>query len=209
MATILKELKISLLLILLGFTSCVAQTSKNVGGGCEGCEAIFEYGNKTLTSTDTLPQFQQNNPKLKITGTVFKKDGKTPARDVILYIYHTNKNGVYETKGNEMGWAKRHGYIRGWAKTGKDGKYTFYTSRPGAYPDGNEPEHIHLTVKEPHKNEYYLDDYLFDDDPFLTEEIRGKLKNRGGLGIMKPKNEPGIITIERNIILGKNIPNYE
>jgi protocatechuate 3,4-dioxygenase beta subunit len=194
-------------------TSCDAQTKKTttqlVGGGCEGCEAIFEYGNKKLTSLDTLPKFQNNEPKLKITGTVFKKDGITPAENVIIYIYHTNRQGIYETKGNETGWAKRHGFIRGWVKTGQDGKYTFYTFRPAAYSGGSEPEHIHITVKEPDKNEYYLDDYLFDDDPILSQSKRGKLNNRGGSGIMKPIRENGMLTIERNIILGKNIPNYE
>lgn len=205
--------QLSFLLVLWMFSSCNAQTknttSKLVGGGCEGCEAIFEYGNKNLTSIDTLPKFQNNEPKLKITGTVFKKDGKTPAENVIIYIYHTNRNGIYETKGNVTGWARRHGFTRGWVKTGKDGKYTFYTFRPAAYPDGSEPEHIHTTVKEPDKNEYYLDDYLFDDDPILTQNIRVKLNNRGGSGIMKPIVENGILTIKRNIILGQNIPNYE
>lgn len=184
-------------------------TSKLVGGGCEGCEAIFEYGDKKLTPIDTLPEFQSNEPKLRIKGTIFKKDGKTPAENIIIYIYHTNRQGIYETKGNEKGWAKRHGFIRGWVKTRKDGKYTFYTFRPVAYPDGSEPQHIHTTVKEPDKNEYYLDDYLFDDDPILTPNTRNRLNNRGGSGIMKPIEENGMLTIERNIILGKNIPNYE
>ena len=200
---------LSLLLMLLTLASCQAQSIKNVGGPCEGCEAIFEYKSKVLTSIDTLPGFQQNEPKLKITGTVFKKDGKTPAENVIIYIYHTNRQGIYPTKGNETGWAKRHGFIRGWVKTGKDGYYTFYTFRPAAYPDGSEPEHIHITVKEPDKNEYYLDEYLFDDDPLLTQSRRRILKGRGGSGIVNPKAEGGMLTTKRNIILGKNIPDYE
>lgn len=204
-----KIIQAILLLVALGLTTCNAQTSKTIGGRCEGCEAIFEYGNKVLSSVDTLPKFQKNNPKLKITGTVLKKDGKTPAPNVILYIYHTNRDGIYETNGSEKGWAKRHGLIRGWVRTEKNGRYTFYTFRPAAYPGGSEPEHIHITIKEPGKNEYYLDDYLFDDDPLLAQNTRNKLKNRGGSGIVKPKKENEFLTIERNIILGKNIPNYE
>ncbi|MFD2034023.1 intradiol ring-cleavage dioxygenase [Belliella marina] len=208
-----KTFQLCFLLVLWIGTSCDAQTKKAttllVGGGCEGCEAIYEYGDKKLTPIDTLPEFRNNEPQLKITGTVFKNDGKTPAENVIIYIYHTNRQGIYEIRGNETGWAKRHGFIRGWIKTGKDGKYTFYTFRPAAYPDGSEPEHIHTTVKESDKNEYYLDDYLFDDDPILTQSVRNRLNNRGGSGIMKPIEENGMLTIERNIILGKNIPNYE
>ncbi len=198
-----------LLTIISTLTSCQAQSSKKIGGACEGCEAIYEYENKILSPIDTLPEFQQNEPKLKITGTVFKKDGITPAENVIIYIYHTNRQGIYETKGNETGWAKRHGFIRGWVKTGKDGQYTFYTFKPAPYSDSSEPAHIHITIKESDKNEYYLDEYLFDDDPLVTQSIRNRSKNRGGSGITNPQVENNILTIKRNIILGKNIPNYE
>ncbi|WP_299440880.1 intradiol ring-cleavage dioxygenase [uncultured Aquimarina sp.] len=183
--------------------------NKIVGGPCEGCEAVFEYGDKKLFSIDTLPDFKKTEPKLKLIGTVFKKDGKTPAENVILYIYQTNREGIYPKKGDEKGWAKRHGYIRGWIKTNKKGKYTFYTFRPGAYPNGAEPEHIHVTVKELNTNEYYIDEFVFNDDPLLKKTERENLEKRGGSGISVPVMENGILTVHRNIILGQNIPNYE
>lgn len=198
-----------LLLTINLFTSCQAQTNKEVGGPCEGCEAIYEYGPKILTAVDTLPGFQQNAPKLKISGTVFKKDGKTPAKNVIIYIYHTNREGLYKAVNPKTIWAKRHGNTRGWVKTGSNGQYTFYTYRPAAYPDNSEPEHIHITIKEPEKKEYYLDEYLFNDDPLLTPKRKSRLPNRGGSGIVNPKVENGILTIKRNLILGKNIPHYD
>ena len=150
-----------------------------------------------------------NEPKLKITGKVHQSDGKSPAEGVIIYIYHTNRNGIYQTKGDENGWAKRHGFIRGWLKTDSKGNYTFYTFRPAAYPDRNEPEHIHLTVKEPGKIAYYLDDFVFEDDPLLTIEKRKNLENRGGSGVVNPTLENGILTINRDLFLGLNIPDYE
>jgi len=204
-----------ILLIALQFLKCSGQENtsikgqQKVGGPCEGCEALFEYGDQKLTATDTLPDFEKNNPKLKLTGTVFKKDGITPAENVILYIYQTDRKGVYPTKGNEKGWAKRHGYIRAWIKTDVNGKYTFYTFRPSAYPNSIEPAHIHITVKEPFKNEYYIDEFVFDDDPFLTVAERKKLMNRGGSGIVEPKVEGEILLVNRNIVLGLNIPSYE
>ncbi|MEP2024258.1 MAG: intradiol ring-cleavage dioxygenase [Reichenbachiella sp.] len=203
-----------LLILLLIATSCQSQTKKTdtdklVGGSCEGCEAIFEFGNKKLTAIDTLPGFMRTNPKLKLTGTVFEKDGETPADNVMLYIYHTDRNGIYPSNGNEKGWAKRHGYIRGWVKTDKTGKYTFYTFRPAAYPNGMEPEHIHITIKEPDKNEYYIDAFVFNDDELLTQEKRNEQDNRGGSGIVKPISKNAMLTVNRDIILGLNIPNYE
>lgn len=200
------------IVVLFLVLSCYSQPERSkqrpVGGPCEGCEAIHEYGNKMLTSIDTLPLFTATNHKLMITGTVFQKDG-SPANDVIIYIYQTNRNGIYETRGDEKGWASRHGFIRGWVKTGKDGKYTFYTFRPAAYPDSREPEHIHITVKEPDKNEYYLDEYVFDDDPLLTLDERKSLSNRGGSGIVKPVFKDGIMTANRDLFLGLNIPDYD
>ncbi|MBT8232625.1 MAG: intradiol ring-cleavage dioxygenase [Saprospiraceae bacterium] len=199
-------------ILMLLVSSCHSQADKTkdvkVGGGCEGCEAIFEYGDKELLTVDTLPNFQETEPKLKISGTVFQKDGKTPAENVIIYIYHTNRDGLYEMKGDEEGWAKRHGYIRGWVKTGKDGKYTFYTFRPAAYPNEPVQEHIHMTIKEPKFNKYYIDEIVFDDDPLLTDNERKKLLNRCGSGIVVPKMINGIWIVERDIVLGLNIPDY-
>ncbi len=200
-------------LLFLITNTCIGQNdqalTKAVGGPCEGCEAIFEYGGKQLQNVDTLPLFTETEPRLKITGTVYQKDGKTPAQDVILYIYHTNRKGIYQTTGDETGWARRHGFIRGWIKTNHTGRYTFYTFRPGSYPDRSEPEHIHLTVKEPGKNEYYLDDFVFEDDPLLRNKERSSFRNRGGSGLMYPVQKNGMLHIERDIVLGLNIPDYE
>lgn len=185
-----------------------ALAERVVGGPCEGCEALLEYGNRPLNAVDTLPKFKETEPKLRLTGTVYQADGKTPAEGVILYFYQTNREGIYETRGDETGWARRHGFIRGWVRTGQDGIYTVYTFRPGAYPSRSEPEHIHLTVKEPNTIPYYLDSYHFEDDPLLTAAQRKALDNRGGTGIVDPRQEDGMLTVRRDVILGLNIPGY-
>lgn len=187
-----------------------SEEERVVGGGCEGCEAVLEYGNKVLTPVDTLPDFHEPGPKLKVTGTIFRKDGKTPAKDVILYIYHTDQKGEYPKKGTETGWGKRHGYIRGWIKTNADGKYTFYTLRPAAYPGRQNPEHIHPIIKEPGVKEYWIDEYLFEDDPILSAHERDRQPGRGGKGIIKTsKEENGMQIAYRDIVLGLNIPGYQ
>ena len=146
---------------------------------------------------------------MEVSGTIYQRDGKTPASGVILYIYHTNQEGIYPTKGNEIGWDKRHGYIRGWIKTDANGKYKFYTLRPGAYPGRENPEHIHATIKEPNVSSYWIDEYLFDDDPILTKKEREAQQKRGGNGIIKlTKDSKGILIAHRDIILGQNVPGY-
>ena len=182
-----------------------------IGGRCEGCEAIYEspVPFDKLKHADTLPDFYEPGPKIGISGIVYQRDGKTPAADVVLYIYHTNQSGIYPKKGNETGWGKRHGYIRGWVKTDKNGFYQFYTLKPASYPTRTDPAHIHITIKEPGKNEYYLDDYYFDEDPLLTQTNRKKLQHRGGNGILRLQLQSnGILHGTRHIVLGENIPEY-
>ena len=48
-----------------------------------------------------------------------------------------------------------------------------------------------------------------EDDPLLTLEKRNKLPQRGGSGIVQLEAENGIFVINRDLVLGLNIPNYE
>jgi protocatechuate 3,4-dioxygenase, beta subunit len=184
--------------------------TKHVGGGCEGCEAIFEspIPFAKLKSTDTLPDFNEPGPKVEISGVAYQRDGKTPAKDVVFYVYHTDQTGNYTPGPNAKGWEKRNGRIRGWVKTDQKGFYKFYTLKPGHYPNTNIPAHIHIVVKEPDKNEYYIDEYLFSGDPFLTASEISRQEKRGGSGIISLENKSGMLRGRRNVILGLNVPNY-
>ncbi|WP_017733297.1 peptidase associated/transthyretin-like domain-containing protein [Nafulsella turpanensis] len=196
------------LFILLFTQVCQAQKEKvqyQSLGRCDGCEAIFEYGNRKLSSIDTLPDYHQNEPKLKLSGTIYKPDGRTPAPGVVLFVYQTDSEGKYPKKGNEVGWAKRQGYIRAWMKTDQNGAYTFYTFMPGSY--GNGPAHIHATVLEPDGKYYFIDDFTFEGDPNMDSSLGSK--NRGGSGLVKLQKEGVLLSAERDIVLGLNIPDYE
>lgn len=186
-----------------------------VGGPCEGCEAIYEspVSFAELNEVDTLPDFNEAGPKLVISGKIYKQDGKTPASNVILYIYHTDQAGNYSTKGNapdgyREGWGKRHGYIRGWIKTDAEGSYTFYTLVPASYPNSNNPKHIHPTVKEPGKTEYWIDEFVFADDPLLPQSERERKNPVGGNGVLKTTMKNGVLYATRDIILGLNVKDY-
>ncbi len=180
-----------------------------VGGKCEGCEAIFEspVPFAQLNEVDTLPDFLLAGPKLVVSGIIYQPDNKTPAAGVVMYFYHTDQKGIYPA-GNEKGWGKRHGYLRGWVKTNKDGFYQFYTLKPASYPEGRNPAHIHATIKEPGKTAYWIDDFLFADDPFLKQADKNSETPRGGNGLLKPTLKNDVLYASRNIVLGENIPGY-
>jgi len=212
----MRSLLMMLLIVATSLAGC-SQTNSNtnsknkvlVGGRCEGCEAIHEspIPFDQLNSVDTLPDFNDPGPKIEISGIIYEKDGKTPAKDVVLYVYHTDQTGVYPSKGNEKGWGKRHGYIRGWVKTDANGFYKFYTLVPASYPNSKNPKHIHPTIKEKDKNEYWIDEYLFEGDPYLEYEKPDR-PPRGGNGIIKPVMKDGMLRATRHIILGLNVEDY-
>ncbi len=139
---------------------------------------------------------------LVITGTVYKADGVTPAPDIVLYVYHTNKEGVYPKRGDETGNGRRHGYLRAWLRTGTRGEYRITTIRPAPYPGRKAPAHIHITITEPDKSEYWIDSILFEGDPFLTPDYRAGLKQKGGSGIIVlEKDAEGVWRGKRDILL--------
>ncbi len=168
-----------------------------------------------IAAADTSAGWKQDGIKMMVTGTVFKNDGRTPAPGVILYYYHTNINGKYlhiETEARSLppnGKGQTHGYIRGWVKTDSAGRYAIYTVRPGVYPTGDEPAHIHLTINDPYgKMNYYIDDLVFDDDKLLTTVKKSRMENRGGRGILRMIQKDSLQIGEHNIVLGLNIPGY-
>ena len=196
--------------LLFTTTQLMGQTNSKVGGGCDGCELMYKGMPRQINAVDTSAGWYEGGTKLIITGRVLQRDGRTAAANVVVYYWHTDNNGRYlPAKGAHN--ATRHGHLRGWVKTGRDGRYEIYTIRPAAYPSHDEPQHIHLSIKESElANEYYVDDLVFDDDPLLHRKTkRGfKAENRGGSGVLRTGMKKNIQVAVHDIILGLNIPNY-
>lgn len=190
-------------------------TKTKVGGQFENNEFTYYGIPKNISPIDTSPGWYQNGQKLLLTGTIYEIDGKTPASNVLLYYYHTNTEGRYIHKNEEKrsmppnNLGQTHGYIRGWVKTDSLGRYFIYTVRPGTYPTNDAPAHIHATIKEPNEiNEYYIDDFVFDDDKLVNTSYRKKMENRCGSGVLRLVKKGDLAIGERDIILGLNIPDY-
>lgn len=190
---------------------CLSQgnsSDKPVGGSCDRCDVMFEGMPRELSWSTALAKQGEPGTPMTISGVIYLQDGKTPAPNVILYVYHTDSKGIY-SRGPNQTEGKIHGHLRGWMKTDGSGRYQFRSIRPAGYPDGKAPEHIHPLIKEDGKSVYWIDEYLFDDDPKLTVEERKRQEKRGGSGIMHlAKNANGEWVGKRDIVLGLNIPNY-
>lgn len=183
-----------------------------VGGHCEEgyCELIYLGMPNEINSVDTSAGWHEKGTKLLIKGKVFQVDGKTPAPNVIVYYHHTDNDGYYSPGKDKPENQTRHGHIRGWVRTDEGGNYSLYTIRPGPYPNENLPAHIHLIIKEPHLNEYWIDDITFDDDPLLSSYLKQHPASnpRGGSGAVKVLTKDDMQTALHKIVLGLNIPDY-
>ena len=186
------------------------ESNKIVGGGCDGCELMYVGMPTNIHSIDTSDGWFEKGQKLFITGQVFEQDGKTPAKNIIIYYWQTDNAGYYSPKLSMDEKAIRHGHIRGWVKTNDKGEYGIYTIRPAPYPKEKIPAHIHLSIKEPNiNNEYYVDELVFDDDLLLLPYTKKyPVENRGGAGLLRVLVQGNVQIAEHNIILGLNIPGY-
>lgn len=189
-----------------------AETTRRtrVGGYCEGCELIHQDKPATLGWHARIAPSSEPGTPLTLGGTVFQHDGSTPAAGVVLYAWHTDTRGHYMPPDFRDADLTRHGRLRGWSRTDRDGRYRFDTIRPAPYPERDTPAHVHAVVQEPGLNEYYIDNYVFDDDPLLATSLRQRPREqRGGSGIVHPRRAgDGGWIVERDIVLGRNIPNY-
>lgn len=170
-------------LTVLAFTlvlACAPNNDAQPLADCEWC-GMQDMPSRLSSDIRIAPKSEAGEP-LVITGRVVRKDGKTPAAGVVLYAYHTNAKGIYPKRGDEKGNDRRHGYLRGWLRTDGQGRYRITTIRPGSYPQGGNPAHIHMTVKDGNGEEYWIDEIHFAGDPYLTPRMSG----------------PGVITLKKD-----------
>jgi protocatechuate 3,4-dioxygenase beta subunit len=204
---ILSDLRASRLAFLVAFflTSLVpaaAHGQENRDGlpDCEWCGTSEAPAD--ISWSASIAAAGEAGRRLRVSGVVTKPDGVTPAPGVLIYAYHTDAKGVYPKRGNETGNGRRHGYLRGWVRSDSAGRYEFLTIRPEPYPGGTNPAHIHMTVKEPGKDEQWIDEVHFDDDPILTPAARRQFGNVGGSGVVKVRaGKDGVSEAVRNIVL--------
>jgi protocatechuate 3,4-dioxygenase beta subunit len=86
-------------------------------------------------------------------------------------------------------------------RTNAEGRYEFRTIKPGSYPQSRNPAHIHAYVSGPGYPEYWIDEYHFIDDPFISEEQRKQDASKGSFAsILKlEKGADGILRGTRDI----------
>jgi len=185
----MKRTMISLLACVLGFwMSLWAQD-----------QAPFPAPPEKLTHRATLVQENESGEHMIIKGVVFHSDGKTRYGGLVLYLYQTDASGVY----NKVDGSWQRPRLHGWLKTDSAGNYTVRTIKPGSYPMGRNPAHIHMTVRYPNGRTRWLDDFLFEGDPFLSDGDKRRSENKGFFSpIMKViRQEDGLLFARRDLVI--------
>ena len=103
-----------------------------------------------LASTARIAPTSEPGDPLVVHGQLLNVDG-SPAANAIGFAYHTDRGGLYDQRENgPHSWR-----LRGWVRTGNDGRFTFETIRPGSYPNSNNPPHVHFTAFLPNGARYH------------------------------------------------------
>lgn len=136
--------------------------------------------------------------RLRVTGTVFAADGETPVAGALLYVYHTDIRGYYSGTTTDSSNPRLKVHLR----TGADGRYEFRTIKPGAYPGGGPPAHIHYVVSGTDYPEQ-RHDLHFEGDPRITERQAERSRELGRFGDVRPleRDEEGVLRCVRDIRL--------
>ncbi len=116
--------------------------------------------------------------RIKVSGKVTDEYGR-PLKNVLIEIWQANSAGRYIHKAEIHDAPLDPNFLgAGRMLTDNEGRYSFYTIKPGAYPWGNHfnawrPNHIHFSVMG-HQFEhrlvtqmYFPGDPLFDYDPIF------------------------------------------
>lgn len=168
---------------------------------CEGCEAVAERDPAGIPPRTVLAGPDEPGERMLLQGRVLAADGVTPAGGVVIYAHQTNAEGLYANGGPETVWSRRHGRLRGWARTDADGRYAFETIKPAPYPSLTMPAHIHLFVGEPGRRPYYIDDVVFEGEFGVTPDYRARSELRGGDGVVRLARENAVWLARRDIRL--------
>lgn len=154
---------------------------------------------KAISSSVTIGGEEEPGERLVVSGTFYRSDRKTPVAGILLYIYQADAGGVYnKTDGS---WQRPR--LNGWFRTDEEGRYTIRTVKPGSYPQSRQSAHIHLVIVPENGRGRWLDDFLFEGDPYLSERDQQRPTREGKFSNVMTirKGQDGSLSCERDIVL--------
>lgn len=177
------------------FLATVPATAQDVEY-IQALEAAQRLRPAELSSTARIAPESEPGTTLVVHGRAFAEDGRTPLAGAIVFAYHTDRTGVYDRRG-----APAHSWrLKGWAKTGADGRFEFRTIRPAPYPGRDVAAHIHVTLFLTDGRRYHAGGVEFDDDPLVSTAERKETRLDPVFGPARPvRREAGAEHVDVNV----------
>lgn len=168
---------------------------------CEYCGAPDSPPASELSWSAVIARPEEPGERMIVSGVVYEPDGRTPAPGVLVYLWHTDATGIYPRSSDQRGNARRHGRLRAWLITDADGRYQIETIKPAPYPNESLAAHIHATLTREGQSERWIEDFLFEGDPFISEReaLASKEAGRFGPVLTMARDEDGVLRAERDI----------
>lgn len=155
-------------------------------GDCQGAVATGWHG--------TMVPKGEPGETLRVTGKVLGSSGD-PVAGVNVFAYQTDAAGYYSPGGANEGNARLCAVVR----TNERGEYSLDTIRPGSYPSGGVPSHIHF--------ELWTDgiarqrqDLQFADDGLVPDRRKANLTRTSTVRPVD-RDEDGVWHVERDFRL--------
>jgi protocatechuate 3,4-dioxygenase beta subunit len=140
----------------------------------QNAQQLFDAAQKLkparVTSVERIAPATEPGTPFVVQATVLDPAGK-PADGVQVFAYQTDRTGIYAAPGAADPWR-----LKGWSVTDPQGRFEFRTIRPGPYPAGGVPAHIHLIFTTACCGRQ-ASELVFDDDPLITKEFRERERN--------------------------------
>ncbi|HKQ57857.1 MAG TPA: hypothetical protein VJY35_08300 [Candidatus Eisenbacteria bacterium] len=148
-----------------------------------------------LRSVLMLAPAREPGKRMIVTGTLFSLDG-TPQPRRRIGVYQTDATGNYGRDPRIPRWAR----LNGWLVTDSLGRYEIRTIRPGAYPGGGTPEHIHFVI-EASRGLDGSTELRFEDDPLVSRTEIEASRHEGRFGTARPvvRGKDGVLRVERDL----------
>ena len=114
----------------------------------------------------TIADAKEPGTRMVVSGRVLSQDRKTPAAGIRVGVYHADAKGDYGVHSTRSSFPpRRDSRLSGWLVTDAQGRFEVRTIRPGLYPGGSTPAHMHFILSE-----YRQVEMRFQDDPTLKGE---------------------------------------
>ena len=119
--------------------------------------------------------------RMVIAGRIWKADGKRPAGAERVLVYHTDAKGDYGSRpGATAAQGTRDARLSGYVTTDPEGRFEVRTIRPGPYPSGGIPAHVHFVLGGSNL------ELQFADDPRVDATDRKNMGRDGTFAMVRP-----------------------